>query len=533
MANFHSNDSKLFKLIIRRERINSPIWIACLVGLTLAVTATFTTGFATDAERQAMIATVENPAMIAMLGPVYGTDNYTIGAMFTNMMLLFTILGVCFMNIFFVDRHTRRDEERGRVEVIRSLPVSRLANLRVTMEAALVLNALIALLTGVGLWTLQIESMTLNGALLYGAALGVSGLLFAAITALCAQLCTTSRGVIAYAMFVMFIMYILRGVGDIRSETLSRIIPLGLILRTQAFTANVWWPVFVVLVTAIAVTILAFYLDSIRDMGQGFIPAKPGRKTASALLTTSIGLSWRLVRMPFIAWLFGSFFLGASYGSVMGDIESFIKGNDMLMAAIGTVPGHSIVELFITMLMSIMAIVSTIPVLTVMLKLVSEEKHHRVEPILTRTISRMRLMSSYFVLAVITSIVIMVSTIAGLWMASSAVMKDPIAWSSMFEAMMVYLPAVLIMLGLAVFLIGWFPRYTGIAWGYLGFSLFVVYIGRLMQLPDWIRKTAPYSHIPEIPVDTIHWPTLWVLTGIAIVFIVLGFIGYRKRDMIG
>ena len=533
MANFHSNDSKLLKLVTRRERINTPIWILCLVGITLVVTQTFTTGFATDAERQAMIATVQNPAMIAMLGPVYGVDNYTIGAMFNNMMLLFTILGVGFMNIFFVDRHTRRDEERGRVEVIRSLPVSRLANLRVTMEAALLINVIIALLTGFGLWALQIESMTLQGSLLYGAALGVSGILFASITALFAQLNTTSRGVIAYSMLVMFVMYFLRGVGDIRSETLSRIVPLGLILRTQAFTANVWWPVFVLLGISIVITAVAFYLDSIRDMGQGFIHAKPGRKTASPFLTTSFGLSWRLVRMPWISWLIGSFALGASYGSVMGDIESFIKGNDMLMQAIGTVPGHSIVELFITMLMSIMAIVATIPVLTVMMKLVGEEKHHRTEQILTRTISRMQLMSAYFIIALKTSVIMMLSTVAGLWLASSAVMTDPIAWSSMFEAMMVYLPAVWVLLGLGVFLIGWFPRLSSLAWGYLGFSLFVVYIGRLMQLPEWIRKTAPYSHIPEIPVETIHWPTLFVLTSIAIVLIVLGFIGYRRRDMLG
>ena len=38
----------------------------------------------------------------------------------------------------------------------------------------------------------------------------------------------------------------------------------------------------------------------------------------------------RLQRTGIIAWAIGLFILGASYGSVLGDLESFFKDNEML-----------------------------------------------------------------------------------------------------------------------------------------------------------------------------------------------------------
>jgi len=142
-------------------------------------------------------------------------------------------------------------------------------------------------------------------------------------------------------------------------------------------------------------------------------------------------------------------------------------------------------------------------------------------------------MIGYFVLAMIASVVMLFMAVFGLWAASSAVMTNPIALPTMLKSMMVYLPAVWMMIGVSVLLIGIFPGQSSISWGYLGFSIFVVYLGRLMQFPDWLQKTSPFAHIPQLPVDKINYPTLFIMTGIAIVLMVIGFIGYRKRDIRG
>src|SRR5690625_6810525 len=121
---------------------------------------------------------MKNPAMEAMVGKGYGLDNYTIGAMTAHQMLLFTGIAVAIMSILFVARHTRADEEDGRIELIRSLPTGRLSNLTATISVIAGINVLLALLVGLGLYALGIESMDLYGSLLYGAALGTIGIFF-------------------------------------------------------------------------------------------------------------------------------------------------------------------------------------------------------------------------------------------------------------------------------------------------------------------------------------------------------------------
>jgi len=206
---FHDTGT-LIKFTFKRERISTPIWIICIVALTLIVGAVLPTLYTSGVDRQVMAETMKNPAMVAMLGPAYGADNYTNGAMMSQMMLLFTIIGVALMNIFLVVRHTRKDEEEGRVELVRSLPVGRLSNLTAIIVVAIIANLIIAVLTGLGLFALKIESMDLAGSLMYGAVLGVSGILFAGITALFCQLASTSRGANGYSFAFLGLMYLIQ-----------------------------------------------------------------------------------------------------------------------------------------------------------------------------------------------------------------------------------------------------------------------------------------------------------------------------------
>lgn len=68
------------------------------------------------------------------------------------------------------------------------------------------------------------------------------------------------------------------------------------------------------------------------------------------------------------------FILGASYGSVLGDLESFFAKNEMMAELLTPVEGYSLTEQFLTMLMSVISMICTIPPLMAMLKLKGEEK---------------------------------------------------------------------------------------------------------------------------------------------------------------
>ena len=523
----------LSRLIFRRDRIRYLIFALLLLMITGLVAVAFVEMYPTVEDRQVLAETMLNPAMVAMIGPAYGIGNYTFGALFANEMLLFSALTFGLMSIFFVVRHTRADEEEGRVEMIRSLPTGRLSTLTATLIVVSGVNIVLAVLTGFSLSFLKIESMGLKGSLLYGAALGATGIFFTALTAVFVQLSESSRSVIAYALAALGISYLIRAVGDVGDNMLSWLSPLGWVLGTEVYVNNYWWPVLLTVGAAVILMVLALYLNSIRDLGAGFIAAKSGRASASTLLGGPMSLFFRLQRTSLIAWAIGLFILGASYGSVFGDLESFFADNELLQEMLSAVEGFTLVDQFLPMLMSIMAMIGTIPAIMVMNKIIGEEKRNRLEHLLSRPVSRLGIMGSSLVISIVTGFAMVSLAIIGLWLSGSLSMEDEIVFSTFYRAGIVYLPAMLVMIGLATVLVGVFPKLTSISWGYLIYSFIVVYFGGLMDIPDWMVNITPFGHIPQVPMEEINLLTMSLLLLVAIFLTVIGFIGFRRRDVDG
>jgi len=528
------NTSRLVRFILRRERVTSSLWIGLLALFSIALAPGLANMFDAPA-RAAYALAADNPAMIAMMGPVYGIENFTIGAMYSNTMLLWVIIAVAVMNIFLVVRHTRSDEEKGRAEVVRSLPTGRLSNLSATMITAVVVNAALALFTGLGIALCGVGSMGFAGSMLYGAVLGVSGLFFAAAAALFSQLSSSSRGAAGLSFLALGVVYMMRAAGDMNSEALSLMSPMGLVQRARIYVENHWWPVFIVLLEAAVVAAIAFALNSVRDMDQGFIHVKPGKREASRLLRSSFGLAWRLSRNTLIVWAVSIFVLGASYGSILGDIENFVANSEMYSMIIGQSPDFTTAQMFVSMVTSIMAMIALVPVLTIALKPRGEEKGLRAELVLSRPVARVKYLSGYTILAFAASALVQCATALGIYAAAVAVLPDPgdLTLGYLLKANLVYLPAMWVMTGVTVLLIGLLPKAANVIWGFFGFSFFATFLARIPGLlPDWIGKLTPLGYVPQLPVDSINYGTLAVLTVIAAALTTAGFVFYRKRDVV-
>lgn len=526
-----SGTGSLSRFILRRDRFRIPIWILSFVIATVATAVAFIGLYENAQERQAIAATMENPAMTAMVGPGYGLANYTSGAMMAHQMLLMTAVVVGLMSVLLVIRHTRTDEEEGRIEMVRSLPVGRLSNVAATLLVLFLVNIVLAILTGVSLYALNIESMELEGSLLYGAALGATGMIFASLTAVCAQLSHNARSAMGLSIGILLLAYIVRAIGDVGSEAVAWLSPLGWIVRSEVYVNNIWWPVLMTVAAAVLFGGLAMYLNSIRDLGAGFLPARAGKIHASPLLLSPLGLAFRLQRTGFIAWAISMYLLGASYGSVMGDMESFFADVDLMQDLLVPMEGFSLVEQFVPTLMAVMSIIATIPVLMAILKIRGEEKNDRIEHVLGRAVSRNRLLGSYLLISLISSFVMISLAGLGLGTVADAVMEEGFDVAMAYQAALAYLPAVWAMIGVALLLIGWLPKLTGFIWLYLSFSFFVIYLGSLFQLPEWVEKMTPFGYVSAIPLEEFDWLQATVLTAIAIGLIVVGFIGFNRRDI--
>nr|WP_252893019.1 hypothetical protein [Lentilactobacillus otakiensis] len=68
-------------------------------------------------------------------------------------------------------------------------------------------------------------------------------------------------------------------------------------------------------------------------------------------------------------------------------------------------------------------------------------------------------------------------------------------------------------------------------WAYLGISFLITYFGNLMDLPKWALKISPFYWTKKVPIESINaTPLMWMLA-IAVVLIVIGFVGYKNRDL--
>jgi ABC-2 type transport system permease protein len=63
-------------------------------------------------------------------------------------------------------------------------------------------------------------------------------------------------------------------------------------------------------------------------------------------------------------------------------------------------------------------------------------------------------------------------------------------------------------------------------WFYLTYSFFVLYLGGMLQFPKLMGTLLPFGYNPQIPIEDMEYTKVSVLTIIAAILIVDGFMGY-------
>lgn len=93
------------------------------------------------------------------------------------------------------------------------------------------------------------------------------------------------------------------------------------------------------------------------------------------------------------------------------------------------------------------------------------------------------------------------------------------------------IPPVLIMGGLAMAIYGWWPRLSAVAWVALGLGLTFGLLGKLLELPQALLDLSPYTHMPALPTGDMRWGPVLVELAVAAGLVLLGIIGFRRRDV--
>ncbi|HLQ70416.1 MAG TPA: tetronasin resistance protein, partial [Bacillota bacterium] len=94
------------------------------------------------------------------------------------------------------------------------------------------------------------------------------------------------------------------------------------------------------------------------------------------------------------------------------------------------------------------------------------------------------------------------------------------------------LPTVLFFTSLAALALGWIPKLGKAVYIYLAYSFLLTYFEGILDLPEWFSKTAIQSWMPSLPMEDFEITIFIVISVISIVLMVVGYLGYKRRDLI-
>ncbi|MGH3460909.1 MAG: ABC transporter permease, partial [Kribbellaceae bacterium] len=140
----------LTRLALRRDRIVLPVWTAIFVLLAIGSAQASVEVFPDEASRIKAAEAINNsPALIAMYGRVYDVTSLGEVSMIKLKGLYALFLAV--LAFFTVVRHTRANEESGRLELVGAGVVGRYAALTAALVVTCGTGIVIGLLTALGL----------------------------------------------------------------------------------------------------------------------------------------------------------------------------------------------------------------------------------------------------------------------------------------------------------------------------------------------------------------------------------------------
>jgi ABC-2 type transport system permease protein len=98
-------------------------------------------------------------------------------------------------------------------------------------------------------------------------------------------------------------------------------------------------------------------------------------------------------------------------------------------------------------------------------------------------------------------------------------------------AALAYVPALWVVTGFAVAVVGLVPRWSWLAWVGVAYPFAIYYRRTYLSAPAWSDALSPYSHVALVPAEHVSWWSLLALVGVAAALIAVGIGAFRRRDV--
>ena len=521
----------LVRLALRRDRVTLTVFVVILV-VMVAASASATVKLYPDTASRVRTAAAVNGATsaLALYGPIRGETS--IGALATFKMGIIGAVVVAILALFIVVRHTRTEEETGRLELLGATVVGRQAPLTAALLVAGGASFVAGAGTSLGLIAV---GMPTAGSVVMGLGFACLGIAFAAVAGVTAQLVKSARTAAGLAGAVLGVSYLVRGIGDASAGSglgwASWLSPVGWWEQSRPFAGDRWWVLPLLLGVAVAMSALAYVLAARRDFAAGLLPDRPGPATAAASLRSPLALAWRLQRGPFFAWAAAFAVVGVVVGGLASSAGSFVtspQAKDFITKLGGE---QGIKDAFLAVEMGMAGVIASVYGVQAALRLRSEETALRAEPVLATAVGRVKWARSHLAIALAGSAMLLVVVGASAGLVGAMHDGDIGQSGRVVVAALVQIPAVWSIIGIVVAAFGLVPRLIVLGWVALAGFVLLGEFGSLFNLSQIVMDISPFAHVPRMPGGDLTVAPLAWLMAIAAGLIAIGLGGFRRRDL--
>jgi polyether ionophore transport system permease protein len=521
----------LARLALRRDRVMLPVWLAVFVTMA-ASSASATAGLfpTTDSVVQASQTFNGAQSLVALYGRIY--DPTSVGALAMVKLGGLGAIFVAVLAVFMVVRHTRAEEEAGRLELVGATVVGRRAPLTAALLVVLGMNVVLAVLTALSLIAVGLPA---DGSFAFGLAWAAVGVAFAAIAAVTAQLTSGARAATGLAIAVLGLVYVLRAVGDTADRTgprwLTWLSPIGWGQQFRPYAGNRWWVLLITLAFAAVVTAGAYVLAGRRDLGAGLLPDRPGPAVAAPMLRSPLALAWRLQRGTLLAWLAAFALLGTVFGNIATTAGGFLNSAQAREVVTRLGGAKALTDAYFAVMLGIVGVVASAYGVQAAMRLRSEETSLHAEALLSTATSRARWLWSHTVVALAGTTLLMVVAGGCAGLAYAAHLGEPAQAGRVLAAALVHVPAAWVLTGIVVAAFGLAPRWASAGWAALVAFVLLGEVGPVLKLDQRVMDLSPFAHVPRLPGSPLHPLPVVVLVAVTALLTAGGLAGIRRRDM--
>lgn len=532
------NTGVLFKTLIKRDWFKLAFWILGM--LAFAASGAGKMEVASNPATASTLYTmfVKNPAMVGLFGPtpINNPTNYSLGPIFGQTMTLITGLTFATISIIYVVNRSRKEEDDGITELFRSYSIGKLANTTALVMELLLLHLIMAVLLALSIEAQNVVGLNhLESNFLFAFTTSAQGFLWGMFALLFGQIFSEASTTKGMTFGLLGLLYIVRMLTDVTNLYIGWFNPLSWSYLAFPYVKGHenWLAVFLTFLLAFLLLGISYILELKRDVGVGYFPERKARLHGKKGHFGFPGLVLNLEKKMIIGWLLASFVLGLVYGSMFGQMDQFISSNKTVKelfvgneTAASAIRGNFMVTLF-----SILSILIAAFGVILLTKMVSEERKNRLEALYALPLSRLKVYSTYLLIAILSVILAQFLALFGIFIEQLG-NKNALSFLEIMKSGMIWLVAVIFVLAILSLLLGLVPRLAELIWVYLAFLLFMTYLGKLLSLPKWLENLSIYNYIPKLPVEKMNLPTVLFILILSVFLVLLGFGAYRRRDLI-